>query len=200
MFNTSSITSASSSGEARPLKLEGDARVLWHCWHTPRLPAALRFREETLHGAVAGVTQAADARALPCTALAAFLGRCSSAELDRKANAGERRRETKLRACEPFPCADPGSPKVEPVVRAQGRFCRRGRLYPPHPAVPCPAPRPVPLRARGRGSGRGAVGGMGTDAWGVFHLMMKRELKTAFAFLKTQDWRRNSKYAVNRNS
>lgn len=151
MFNTGSVTSASSSGEARPLKLEGDARVLWHCWHTPRLPAALRFREETLHAAVAGVTQAADARALPKPVLAAFLGRCSSAELDRKANAGERRRETKLRASEPFPCADPGSPKVEPVVRAQGRFCRRGRLYLPHPTVPCPAPRPVPLRARGRG-------------------------------------------------
>lgn len=41
---------------------------------------------------------------------------------------------------------------------------------------------------------------LGTDAWGAFHLMMKRELKSAFAFLKTQYWRRNSKYAVNRNS
>lgn len=193
MFNTGSVTSASSSGEARPLKLEGDARVLWHCWHTPRLPAALRFREETLHAAVAGVTQAADARALPKPVLAAFLGRCSSAELDRKANAGERRRETKLRASEPFPCADPGSPKVEPVVRAQGRFCRRGRLYLPHPLSPA---QPLALSPCGHED----VGGMGTDAWGAFHLMMKRELKTAFAFLKTQYWRRNSKYAVNRNS
>lgn len=33
-----------------------------------------------------------------------------------------------------------------------------------------------------------------------FNFVMNYELKTAFAFLKTQCWRRNSKYVVNRNS
>ena len=115
--------------------------------------------------------------------------------------------ETRLGASEPFPCAKPGSAEVEPIVTAQGCFCYRQHRSGQHclPTVvfarPVPLPpRPVLLRARGRGSGCSAVGGPGTDAWGISDLMMKYALKNAFALLRAQCWRRNSKYVVNRNS
>ena len=212
MFNANPVTSTSGAGEAHPLKLEGDARVLWHCLHTPPLPAALRFRGESLHVPVAGVTQTADAWALPCMVLPAFSGRYSSAEPNRKANTCERRRETELGASEPFPCVDRGSPKAEPIVIAQGHFCCcqhlpwaalsvRGRLHLPRPAAPLPSPSPCPPAGTRTWLGVRSHGWSGDTCVGFFfNFMMNYELKTAFAFLKTQCWRRNSKYVVNRNS
>lgn len=72
-------------------------------------------------------------------------------EPSRKANAWGRRTETKLGASERSPCADPGSPEVEPIVTAQGCFCHRqhllravpslwDQLHLPHPAVALPCP------------------------------------------------------------
>lgn len=125
------------------MKLEGRTRVLRHCLLTPPLPAALRFWGEPLHAPVAGVTQAVDARALPCTALPVLLGRCSSADPDGKANTWERRRKPKFRASEPFLCAEPGSPKVEPAVTVQGCFCC-GQHPPSRVSFTCPVPPPSP--------------------------------------------------------
>lgn len=42
--------------------------------------------------------------------------------------------------------------------------------------------------------------GVGTGAWCFFQLVFPHQMKNALAFLKTQYWRRNSKYVVNRNS
>lgn len=44
------------------------------------------------------------------------------------------------------------------------------------------------------------MGGVGIGARCFFQLIFPHRMKNAFAFLKTQYWRRNSKYVVNRNS
>lgn len=120
LFSTNPVTSTSRAGEA--LKVEGGLGLaaLFAC-----TTSACSF--EGLGRNVACGCCNTDGGCLgpSLQCLPAFLGRRSSAESNRTQNAWERKRETKLKASELFPCLEPGSPKVEPIVAAQGCFCRR---------------------------------------------------------------------------
>lgn len=155
---------------------------------------------------VAGVTQMADAQ----RSLRFWAGAALQSSIEKQTH-GRRRGKSNSRLLNPSHVHSPGLRKLSPSLErraasAAASICCgqlpsvRGWFHLPRPAAPLLSPLPRPPAGTRTWLGVQSCGWSGDRCVGFFHLIMKYELKNAFALLKTQYWRRNSKYVVNRNS